>query len=408
MFFFIFLFGFSFWLFFFFLFFFVYGFIWFIWLSWGGLFFFFDSLNYVLISFMSVFLLGFIIFSEYSLSLIFYSLLVIFFGFIFFSNGNILIFYIFYELTLIPVVFALSGYGRQVEKISACYYFNFLYFIFWYTFFVYYYLYFFFFNFIYFDFFISYELMFFLSLCFLVKFPVYFLHLWLPKAHVEAPTSISMILAGVMLKLGGVGVYRFCKSVNFLSLEFWLIISFLSMIICSFICLMQSDGKSLAAYSSICHMGFVLLSELCMIVYSKSMGLLMMLSHGYTSSLMFYLIGEFYHCSGSRLVYYMRGFFNSSVLMILFFSLVMMSNFGFPFSLSFFSEYLVMNFFLGIFLFSFFLLILYYLISFYYSIYLLTCCFFGNSYYYIFDGRILFCLPMIFMMFNFFWLCLII
>nr|QXT44860.1 NADH dehydrogenase subunit 4 [Crassicauda sp. Ningbo-2019]WHL46731.1 NADH dehydrogenase subunit 4 [Crassicauda magna] len=375
---------------------------------WSGGIFFYDSLNYVLISFMSVFLMGFIFFSESSISLNFYVLLVIFFSILFFFSNSVVFFYVFYELTLIPVIFALLGYGRQVEKISACYYLVFytLFFGMPFLFVISYFSYFF--VFVYFDFLVAYELMFFLSLCFLVKFPVYLLHLWLPKAHVEASTSISMLLAGVMLKLGGVGVYRFCKSLNFLCLEFWLLLSFLGMIFCSFICLMQSDGKSLAAYSSICHMGFVLLSEVCMVIYGKSMGLLMMLSHGYTSALMFYLIGEYYHCSGSRLVYYMRGFFNGNLMMILIFCLVMMSNFSFPPSLSFFSEYVLMNFFLSVFVFGFFLLMLYYLASFYYSIYLLVCLFFGYCNFFFFEGRMFFCLPIVFMMFNFFWLCLII
>lgn len=83
--------------------------------------------------------------------------------------------------------------------------------------------------------------------------------------------------------------------------------------------MVQSDCKSLAAYSSICHMGFVLLSEVSMICYGKSMALVMMLAHGYTSVLMFYFIGEFYHVAGSRLIYYLRGCFNVRLIFCLFF-----------------------------------------------------------------------------------------
>lgn len=375
---------------------------------WIGGIFFFDSLNYLIISFISVFVIGFIIYSESSYSLIFYTLLVVLFSVLFFFSNSILLLYIFYELTLIPVIFSLLGYGSQVEKIRACYYLIFytLFFGIPFLFIVSYVSLFF--NFVYFDFFICYELVFLLSLCFLVKFPVYFLHLWLPKAHVEAPTSIRILLAGIILKLGGVGLYRFRRSLNFLSLEFWLVLSFLSIIFCAFICLIQRDSKSLAAYSSICHIGFVLLSEVCIILYGKSIGLVMILSHGYTSSIIFYLIGEYYHIRGSRLIYYLRGFFNRSILIILFFRLTIISNFSFPFSISFFSEYLLINFFLGLFFLSFFFMIIYYLVSFYYSIYLLSSIFFNKNSFYVFDCRLFYCIPVIFIIFNFFWICLII
>nr|YP_003734887.1 NADH dehydrogenase subunit 4 [Setaria digitata]ACZ44411.1 NADH dehydrogenase subunit 4 [Setaria digitata] len=371
--------------------------------SWCGGFFYFDSLNYLFLSFMSVFVLGFIYLSESFSGLSFYSSLIIFFSVCFFFSGNLLLLYIFYELTMIPVLFCLLGYGRQVEKISACYYLIF------YTLFFgmpYLFLYshvFDFFNFVYYDFFVSYEFVFLLSLCFLVKFPVYFLHVWLPKAHVEAPTSTSMVLAGVMLKLGGVGIYRMSCSLNFFGLEFFFLFSLISMIFCSFICLFQSDGKSLAAYSSICHMGFVLLSEVSMVYYGKSMSLVMMLAHGYTSVLMFYFIGEFYHISNSRLIYYLRGYFNVSLLFCFMFCFVMMSNFGFPLSISFFSEYLMLNWFSSVYYFGIFFLFFYYLVSFYYSIYLMVCFFIGSKVSYVFEGRCLICLPVFFMVYNFFW-----
>nr|YP_011001039.1 NADH dehydrogenase subunit 4 [Mastophorus muris]WPN85875.1 NADH dehydrogenase subunit 4 [Mastophorus muris] len=394
-----------------FLFFFVFFcFVFFGWLdcSWGGGMFFFDSMNFVFLSFMSVMVLGFIGLSELCVSLVFLSSLVVFFSVLFFFSGNMLLLYVFYELTMIPILFCLLGFGRQVEKISACYYL-----IFYTLFFGLPYLFFYshvfcFFSFVYYDFFMSFESMLFLSLCFLVKFPIYFFHIWLPKAHVEAPTSTSMVLAGIMLKLGSVGVYRIGKSLNFVGLEFWIFLSLLSMVICSFICLVQSDSKSLAAYSSICHMGFVLLSEVCMVYYGKSMALVMMLAHGYTSVLMFYFIGEFFHISNSRLIYYLRGYFNLSLLACLFFCLVMMSNFSFPSAISFFSEYVMLNFFNSVFCFGFTLLLFYYLISFYYSVYILVGFMVGRSFGVMFECRFLFCLPLVFMMYNFFWFVFVI
>nr|ADN52150.1 NADH dehydrogenase subunit 4 [Loa loa] len=376
--------------------------------SWCGSIFFFDSYNFIFLSFMSVFVLGFICVSELLSSLVFYSCLVVFFSVCFFYSGSLLLLYVFYELTMLPILFCLLGYGRQVEKISACYYLVF------YTLFFgmpYLFLYshvFYFFNLVYYDFFVSFEFIFLLSLCFLVKFPVYFLHVWLPKVHVEAPTSASMILAGVMLKLGGVGVYRISKSLNFFGIELLFFFFLISMVFCSFICMVQSDCKSLAAYSSICHMGFVLLSQVSMVYYGKSMALVMMLAHGYTSVLMFYFIGEFYHIASSRLVYYLRGYFNVSMLFCFGFCLTMISNFGFPGSISFFSEYLMLNLVSSVFFVSVFFLFVYYLVSFYYSIYIMVCFLVGSKVSYVVDSRVVICLPLVLMAYNFFWFVFVI
>lgn len=313
-----------------------------------GCFFFFDSYNFIFLSFISVFVLGFICVSELLGGLVYYSCFIVFFRVCFFYSGNFFMFYVFYELTMIPVLFCLLGYGRQVEKVRACYYL-----IFYTLFFGMPYLFlcsrvFCFINFVYYDFFVSYEFVFLISLCFLVKFPVYFIHVWLPKVHVEAPTSTRIILAGVILKLGGCGVYRISKSMRFFGIEFFFYFSLIRMVFCSFICMFQSDCKCLAAYSSICHMGFVLLSDLSMVYYGKSMALVMMLAHGYTSVLMFYFIGEIYHISNSRLIYYLRGYFNASGLFCFIFCLTMLSNFSFPVSISFFSEYLMLNWYVSV------------------------------------------------------------
>nr|YP_006576267.1 NADH dehydrogenase subunit 4 [Thelazia callipaeda]AFN20667.1 NADH dehydrogenase subunit 4 [Thelazia callipaeda] len=372
--------------------------------SWSGCFLFFDSLNFLFLGFMSVFILGFIMLVEMNSSLVFYSLLVIMFSMYFFFSGSVILFYIFYELTMIPILFCLLGFGSQVEKISACYYL-----VFYTLFFGFPFLFFFshvfsFFNFVYFDFYMSFEFVFILTLCFLVKFPLYFFHVWLPKAHVEAPTSASMVLAGVMLKLGGAGVYRLSKSLGFFGMEFFLFLSFLSMVICSFICMSQSDSKCLAAYSSICHMGFVFFSEILMVYWGKSMALIVMLAHGYTSVMMFYFIGELYHLCGSRLIYYLRGYFNLSLLGCFFFCSVMMSNFSFPSSLSFFSEYVMINFGVLVFLLGFVFLFFYYMISFYYSVYLMVCFLMGQKVFLNFvEGRFFFVVSLVLMSYNFFW-----
>nr|AAV40847.1 NADH dehydrogenase subunit 4 [Vasdavidius concursus] len=137
---------------------------------------------------------------------------------------------------------------------------------------------------------------------FMVKMPVYFMHMWLPKAHTEAPVQGSMILAAVMLKLGTYGLTRmslmtmtFKKNNNLIIfMSIWLITSL------SMMCLLQTDLKMLIAYSSVVHMMFTLTSILINQSISVSSMLIMSISHGVTASLMFYLANNMYLKSKSR------------------------------------------------------------------------------------------------------------
>ena len=149
-------------------------------------------------------------------------------------------------------------------------------------------------------------------LVFFVKVPVYFVHLWLPKAHVEAPVRGSMVLAGVLLKLGVYGVVRVFTFVSglfdfFLGYIYFFVV--LGGIVVGFMCLRQVDFKALVAYSSVCHMSFCLVGFFTVSSLGSLGGMVVVVSHGFVSSCLFFLLFVFYCRSGSR-----RLFFNKGVL----------------------------------------------------------------------------------------------
>nr|WNO18559.1 NADH dehydrogenase subunit 4 [Pectinodonta sp.] len=228
-----------------------------------------------------------------------------------FSSLSMLWFYIFFEVSLIPTLFLILGWGNQPERLQAGMYMiiytitaslPLLMLIFfknismnkmittfnqhspqdpW-----------------------SYNMFIFFSiLAFMVKLPVYSVHLWLPKAHVEAPVAGSMILAGILLKLGGFGLIQasmFFKmfssfmSTSLLSLSLW------GALLTSMICIRQTDLKSLIAYSSVAHMSFVLASVLSFTSWGWTAAFTMMISHGLCSSALFCLSNMLYEKMNSR------------------------------------------------------------------------------------------------------------
>lgn len=348
--------------------------------SWLGCFYFFDSFSFILLIVMSLFILGVVLLRESNFMLLLLSEVLVVVCVFFFVPSNVILIYMCFELSMFPILVIILGYGSQIEKINSSYYLIFYAALCSFPFLFVYFKRFFFISLVYFDFNLSWEMVFVLSLRFMIKFPVYFLHLWLPKAHVEAPTTASMLLAGLLLKLGTAGFLRILGCLSFVHNNVWIVLAFLGIILASFCCMFQSDAKALAAYSSITHIRFVLMALVFIIMSGKTGGVILMLAHGYTSTLMFYLVGEFYHVSGRRMVYYMSRFFGSGMIMALLFAVVFLSNIGTPPSLSFLSEFIVISSSLNMMKFSFWVLFVYFFSAFYYSIYLLTRSVMGKGY----------------------------
>jgi len=143
-----------------------------------------------------------------------------------------------------------------------------------------------------------------------VKLPIFFFHVWLPKAHVEAPVGGSIILAGVLLKLGGYGIYRF----SFL-LKYWIILyreillgfRIVGGLVIRLLCLRQIDLKMLIAYSSVSHISLVIGGLISIYIWGINGILAMMIAHGFCSSGLFCLRNIIYERFFSRRLIYLGG-----------------------------------------------------------------------------------------------------
>nr|APX40390.1 NADH dehydrogenase subunit 4 [Cryptocephalus schaefferi] len=293
-----------------------------------------------------------------------------------FLSMNIFCFYLFFEISLLPILLLIIGWGYQPERLEAGLYLLFYTLIFSLPmmiviFYCYY-------NlgtldYMKFDSDFNMYMFICLNMVFLVKIPMFFLHVWLPKAHVEAPVAGSMILAGVMLKLGGYGLMRFLKFFLFCSFSFsvgLIVISLLGGILVSLICLRQSDMKSLIAYSSVAHMGLVLSGLMTLSLWGFYGGLILMLGHGLCSSGLFCLVNLSYERSNSRSFYLNKGLINLIPSLSLWWFLFLACNMAAPPSLNLLGEICLIN---SIISFSKFTMIFLMLVSFLsasYSLYL--------------------------------------
>jgi NADH-quinone oxidoreductase subunit M len=189
-----------------------------------------------------------------------------------------------------------------------------------------------------------------LLFAFCVKLPVVPVHTWLPDAHVEAPTAASVLLAGVLLKMGGYGLIRVAYMINpQAALKYtWLVVvlALLSIVYGAFVAFKQDDLKKIIAYSSISHMGFVLIG----LATFDEMGVLgaiyQMVAHGLISAMLFMGCGVIQHNCGTRLISRLGGLYGKMPVAMTMLILAFFASMGIPGFMGFFAEFSVM---LGVF-----------------------------------------------------------
>ena len=182
-------------------------------------------------------------------------------------------------------------------------------------------------------------------LSFAVKVPMWPVHTWLPDAHVEAPTGGSVILAAILLKIGGYGFLRFSLPItpdasHYLA-GFMVTLSLIAVVYIGLVALVQADMKRLIAYSSVSHMGFVTLGIFIFNAYGAEGALVQMVSHGFISGALFLCVGVLYDRMHTRMIADYGGVVNKMPVFASLFMLFAMANSGLPATSGFVGEFMV-------------------------------------------------------------------
>nr|AZL93278.1 NADH dehydrogenase subunit 4 [Helorus sp. ZJUH_2016017] len=313
-----------------------------------------DKISYSLIFLMIWMFFLMLMSMEKLMNKLIYNLVVFMMMFLYltFFSLNLMFFFIFFESSMILMMLMIVGWGYQIERIQASFYmilytlvsslpmlmvllnlYNY--------------------NFYSLSFFLILNKMIYMNLInfillifiFLVKFPMFLFHIWLPKAHVEAPVFGSMILASILLKLAGYGLMRLLMMMmNFVNKMNYLIFSvcLIGMVYLSMLCLRQFDMKILVAYSSIVHMCMVILGIMVMNYSGFMGGMYLMLGHGLTSSSLFVLVNFCYERLGSRSMLIVKGLMSLFPSMSMWWFLMIVSNFSSPPSINLVGEIFVL------------------------------------------------------------------
>lgn len=181
---------------------------------------------------------------------------------------------------------------------------------------------------------------------FAVKVPMVPVHIWLPEAHVEAPTAGSVILAGVLLKLGSYGLIRFSMplfpvaTIYFTPLVYTM--AAIAVIYTSLTAIRQSDMKRIIAYASVAHMNVILVGMFALNMQGLEGAMIQMLSHGLVSSALFLCVGVLYDRHHSRMVRYYSGMAHTMPIFAIIFLFMTMANIALPCTSSFVGEFLIL------------------------------------------------------------------
>ena len=263
-----------------------------------------------------------------------------------FRSNNILYFYFFFEWSLIPIFFIIIGWGYQIERLKSSFY------LLIYTLFAslpllliiilinkYIYIL----NINYLNFInrlsINNLFLVFIFLAFLVKFPIFFFHQWLPKAHVEAPVGGSIILAGLLLKLGGYGIIRMLYFLKITyTIKIIIIISILGGRILRILCLINRDIKVIIAYSSVVHIALIIVNIFIKRLWSINGAIIIIIAHGVCSSGIFSCANIIYERTHSRIIIINKRNLNFFPSLSMFWFLLCIANFGGPFTYNLLGE----------------------------------------------------------------------